>query len=544
MGEGPGEARVAGGTGVRWMTAVGLVALLGMALAACGGDGAAGGAGGTVVVGVRADFSGLNPVTNSSIDTDQVLKYGLFTPLIRYDHDLQPAPYLAESWELHGDTAVTFTLRDDVSWHDGEPVTAGDVKFTFDLAKAPETGSLMGSVYLGRVASAEVVDAHTIRFDFTRPHAQALEDFWWAPVPEHLLDEVEPAALANASYNRAPVGSGPFRFAEWRANDRLVLVPDTAFPEALGGPAASRVVFRVIPEPATLLTELLTGGVHVDNAVEPDQTPQIEASASLELHSYPGTTLYYLGWNNQRAPFDDPAVRRAMTVAIDRQELIDALLAGYGTPAASTIPPWHPYHPDIAPLPPDPDRARVLLRQAGWRDRDGDGVREDAAGTPLAFELMTSERPLNRAIVEVVQNRLTSVGADVEIRVLEFQTMLSLHRGRDFDAVLSNWILDNFQMAAAPYALFHSSQAAIENSANRSGVASPHLDSLIEAGAAATDAAAARQVWREFTVALQAKQPFTFMFWLDELAASNDAVEGVAMDQRGEFRTLPQWRRR
>ncbi len=146
--------------------------------------------------------------------------------------------------------------------------------------------------------------------------------------------------------------------------------------------------------------------------------------------------------------------------------------------------------------------------------------------------------------MQVVQNQLTDVGAEVELRVLEFQTMLSQHRGRDFDAVLSNWILDNFQMASAPQSLFHSSQADVEGSANRSGVRSDRLDRLIEEGAAATNPDSARQIWREFTVALQEEQPFTFMFWLDELAASADAVEGVAMDQRGEFRTLPAWRRR
>ena len=171
-------------------------------------------------------------------------------------------------------------------------------------------------------------------------------------------------------------------------------------------------------------------------------------------------------------------------------------------------------------------------------------MRENAAGEPLAFSILTSERPLNRAIVERVQNRLAEVGARAELRVLEFQTMLSLHRGRDFDAVLSNWILDNFQVAAAPYALFHSHQADVPNSANRSGVRSARLDALIDAGAAATDPAEAREVWRAFTEALQEEQPFTFMFWLDELAASSDAVAGVEMDQRGEFRTLPEWRRR
>ena len=512
---------------MRARVVLGAAILVGAALgpAACGDGGQeadrAGGSG-TVVVGVRSDFSGLNPVTNSSIDTDQLLKYALFTPLIRYDESLEPEPWLAESWELHGDTAITFILRDDVTWHDGEPVTAADVEFTFDLAKAPETGSLLAAVYLGQVESAVAVDDRTITFRFVRPHAQALEDFWWAPLPKHLLEDVPPAELVNASYNRAPVGSGPFRFSEWRANDRLVLVPYDSFPTALGGPAESRVVFRVIPEPATLLTELLTGGVH----------------------SYAGTMLYYIGWNNQRPPFDDAAVRRAMTLAIDRQELIDALLEGYGTRATSPIPPWHPYHPEIEPIPYAPDRARSLLAEAGWRDRDGDGLRENEAGETLSFTILTSERPLNRDIVGAIQGRLAAVGAVVEVRVLEFQTMLSEHRARDFDAVLSNWVLDNFQVAAAPYALFHSDQAAIPGSANRSGVRSPRLDSLIEAGAGATDPAAERSIWRDFTVALQEEQPFTFMFWLDELAASSTAVEGVEMDARGEFRTLPEWRRR
>jgi peptide/nickel transport system substrate-binding protein len=513
-------------------------------LAACGGgDGSGGsaGPGGTVIVGMASDFSGLNPVTNSSIDTDQLIKYALYTPLVQYDADLAPQPYLAESWEMHGDTAVTFTLRDDVRWHDGEPVTAEDVKYTFDLAKTPETGSLIGSAYLGSVESAEVVDARTIRFTFTEPHAQALEDFWWAPVPKHLLDGTAPTEMANAAFNRQPIGSGPFRFREWRANDRLVLERNDSFPEALGGPpAAQRVVFRIVPEPATLLTELVTGGIQVDIPVQPDQAGRIEDTGDLALHSFSGTKLFYVGWNNQRPPFDDAAVRRAMTHAIDRQEIIEASLEGYGSIATSTIPPWHEYHPDIEPLAYDPDRARELLEQAGWTDGNGDGVREKD-GRPLRFRLLTSQNPLNRAIVQVIQNQLGEVGASVELQVLEFQTMLAQHKGRQFDAVLSNWILDNFQMASTPQSLFHSSQADVDGSANRSGVRSARLDSLIDRGAAATDPEEARQIWRDFTVALQEEQPFTFMFWGDELAGSSDAVSGVTMDQRGEFSSIADW---
>jgi peptide/nickel transport system substrate-binding protein len=497
--------------------------------------------GGTVIVGMRTDFGAMNPITNTSLTTDHVMKFGLFTPLIQYDSDLRPTPHLAESWEMHGDTAITFTLRDDVRWHDGQPVTAEDVKFTFDMAKDPETASLLASAYLEPVESAEVLDARTIHFRFAYPHAQALEDFWWPPVPRHLLEGVSAAEMARAPFNRQPVGSGPYRFVEWRSAERVVLEANPDFPEGLGGPpAAGRVVFRVIPEAATRLTELLTGGIHIQLNVEPDQVQRVEETGATSLHSAPGTTLFYIGWNNQRAPFDDARVRRAMTLAIDRQQIMDALLRGHARAASSTVPPWHPMAPGVDPLPHDPEQAARLLDEAGWQ-AGGDGVRRNAQGQELRFRLMTSERALNRAIVEVVQNQLRAVGARAEIEVLEFQTMLAQHRTREFDAVLSNWVLDNFQMASAPRSLFHSEQADTEGSANRSGVRIPRLDRLIEEGAMATDDGRAREIWREVTAVLQEEQPFTFMFWLDDLAGTRDGVSGFETDERSEFVSMRDW---
>src|SRR5690606_32585816 len=307
-----------------------LVSVLAVLAAACGREGAPR-AGGTVIVGMRADFAGFNPITNTAQYTDELIKYALFTPLIQYDENLEVRPYLAESWELLGDTGVVFSLRRDVRWHDGQPVTAEDVVFTFDLAKDPATGSLIGSAYITEVARAEVVDSYTVRFTFARPHAQALEDFWWPPVPKHLLEGIAPEDLRNAPFNRAPVGSGPYRFVEWRANERLVLEPNPDFPEALGGPPAlERVVFRIVPDPSTLLTELLTGRLQVDIPVVPDQAAQIEENANLELFAFPSRTVYFIGWNTRREPFTDARVRRAMTHAINRQEIIEALLEEIG----------------------------------------------------------------------------------------------------------------------------------------------------------------------------------------------------------------------
>jgi peptide/nickel transport system substrate-binding protein len=228
-------------------------------------------------------------------------------------------------------------------------------------------------------------------------------------------------------------------------------------------------------------------------------------------------------------------------MAIDRQEIIDALLFGQATPATSTVPPWHPLYPsDIAPAPYDLEGAKRLLEQEGWRDTNGDGIREKN-GKQLAFTINTSDASLNRSIVEVVQAHLRRAGVNAQVRPLEFQTLLTQWKGRDFDAVFGNWVLDNFQMASAPAALFHSKLANVPKSTNRSGVNIPALDRLIDQASAATSDSVARPIWRQMTEVLQREQPVTLMFWLNELAAASNEVENVKMDPRGELLTMRSW---
>jgi peptide/nickel transport system substrate-binding protein len=281
----------------------------------------------------------------------------------------------------------------------------------------------------------------------------------------------------------------------------------------------------------------------VDIPVLPEQVADVQRTPSLALHSFPGTTVYYLGWNNEREPFRDPRVRLALAQAIDRQEIIAALLHGHGEIATSTIPTWHPVHPrEVQPLAFDLAAAGRLLDQAGWLDGDGDGVRE-REGKPLSFTILTADDQLRRSVTEVLQSQLRRVGARVEIQASEFQTMLSAHKERAYDAVFTNWVLDNFQVAGSLFSLFHSSLVDVPLSTNRGGVRIPALDALIERGAAATDAAAQREIWLETTRLLQREQPVTFMFWLAELAAARTDVAGVEMDPRGELRNLSRWTR-
>ncbi len=303
-------------------------------------------------------------------------------------------------------------------------------------------------------------------------------------------------------------------------------------------------MFRVIPEPSTMLTELTTGGVHVDIPLLPDQVRQVEENDNLKLFAFPGKTVYYIGWNNGRPPFNSAALRRALAMSVNRKEIIDALLFGQGTPASSTVPPWHPLFPKDAPPPVyDVNAAIQLLEEDGWRDSNGDGIREKN-GRPLRFTLMTSDNALNRSVVEVLQSQFKRVGADAQIRVLEFQTLLAQHKSRDFDAVFNSWVLDNFQMASAPAALFHSRLVPVSQSTNRSAVNIPALDRLIDQASDAIDTTQSRMIWRQMTDVLQREQPITFVYWLNEIAAIRTELENVVMDQRGELVSIAEWRLR
>jgi len=520
-------------------------------LAACGGGGdAAGGGGaradagapvngGTAVVAVKADFGGFNPVTNSALATDDVIKFMLFTPLVQFDDKFTPQPYLAESWQL-ADSSVTFKIRQGVTWHDGKPLTAEDVKFTFDLAKNPESAAGVAGTYLGLVASATVLDPHTIRFDFVAPHAQPLEDFWWAPVPKHLLQGVPPSQLSQAPYNLKPVGSGPFKFGAWQQGQQLVLEANPQFPQAMGGrPRLDRVVFRITPEATTRLTELTNGAVDVDYSILPDEAQQLQRQQGIELERYTSREMTYIGWNNEREPFNDPAVRRAMTLALDRARIIEALMFGFAKPAGSVIAPVTPLAPDLAPLPANPAEARRLLAQAGWRDGDGDGIVEKG-GKPLRFIIITNaSNKLFQDIATVAQQQLRAVGADAQLRTIEFQTLLQQHRARDYDAIITNWTWDYFRPDPTP--LFSCEQARKERSANRAGYCNPQADQLMQAGLHETDPARAKQVWTRFSQVIQQDQPITLLYWTEEIAGVGPRLQGAEMDARSKLVNAPRW---
>lgn len=500
--------------------------------------------GGTLVVGDLGELGdGMNGFVSQNDAAAQHQGFVNLMTLLLFDGDLQPQPYLAESWEVSEDgRTLTFTLRDDVYWHDGEITDAEDIVFTFETAKNPETG-YPNPAYLDPYTSVEAIDARTVRFTL-EPHAEYLVALGALIImPEHLLGDVPPPKLRQHPFgSQCPVGNGPFVFSSHRPQESWTFTANPAFPAELGGrPYVDRYVYRAIPEQTTLLTDLFTGSVDINMALRADQAAQVLAESDVELETYTRRAYDFVGWNARRAKLEDPMVRRAITLGTNRREIVDALLAGYGEVANSSVPPYHwAYDPSLTDMYAyDPEAARRLLDEAGWVDRDGDGVRENAEGVPLSLEVKFNEGNQTRQDVgEIMQAQLTRIGVDLQPTVVEFNTLVGQITGeaRDFDGVILGWTpgykLDDRD-------IFHSER--IDGPYAFSGTENPEVDRYIDTLQTILDRDDARPVWLEYQRVLAEEQPYTFLYFPPGLAAYRNRVNGVDMDVSGEWAGIRGW---
>ena len=505
--------------------------------------------GGTVVLGTIGDMpDGLNSAVSSNYTDAQHQQFvGLMT-LINYDAGGEPRAYLAEDWEVAPDgRAITFHIRQDVRWHDGEQTDAHDVAFTYEAVTDPLTAfpnAAFWDHYVKGPDGMEVVDDFTIRI-LLEPHADFMDPFRTLGIlPEHLLGDVPRDQLKLHPYGtQCPVGNGPFVFAQHVPQDRWVFEANPAFPEALGGrPFLDRYVYRVIPEQTTLLTELLIENIDVYIAPRPDQAQQIIDNQNLELLNFSGRSYVFVGWNARKPQLADPRVRRAITIGTNRAEIVEAILQGYGQVANTGVPPFHwAYDPGSMPsLAYDPDGARALLEEAGWQDRDGDGVRESEDGTRLSLSIKYNTGNQQRQdIAEIMQQQLRAVGVEVQPQVVEWGTLLPQINTpdlRDFDGVVMGRVvefkLDDFD-------LFHSER--INQPYAWSGTDNGDIDRLLEELSITADRTEAMALWREYQELLIEEQPYTYFYFPDRLEGVNRRVKGVEMDARGEWLNIKDW---
>lgn len=459
-------------------------------------------AGGTLIAVVPAEPTTLFPPLVSSTQGLAVVS-ALFDRLAEIGPALETfgdagfEPRLASSWQWASDSlSIAFALNPAARWHDGAPVRAADVQFTFRVYTSDSVGA-EGRSLLGNIDSVSVPDSLTAVFWFKRRTPQQFYDatYHMWPVPSHLLGSVPLAQLAEAPFARQPVGSGRFRFARWDAGQRIEIIADTT--HVRGRALLDRVIWSIAPDFGAATVKLFAGEADFFEMIRPDNFAQVVQNPTLRLVDNRALSYNFLGFNlrdpddpsRPHRVFGDVAVRRALTMAVDRDRLVRNVFDSLGLVALAPAP--RALIPDTAalrPIPYDLAAARALLDSAGWQDRDGDGVRE-RDGIALAFTILVpSSSAARQRYAVLLQEQYRVIGARATPLVLDVNAFVARTDRQAFDAQLGGF-------GISPGLVGLRQTWSTTGAANAGGYASPAFDALVDSALTTFDASRSRGYW-------------------------------------------------
>ncbi|MEM6749947.1 MAG: ABC transporter substrate-binding protein [Planctomycetota bacterium] len=447
-------------------------------------------------------------------------------------------PVLAESWTQSDDgMTFTFKLRPEAQFSDGTPVRATDVAFTYRWTMDPRVNAPRARVYYEKLESVTALDDQTVEFVFAEPYFQSFE----VAALLEVMSERYYSQFTPEEFNQLPgllFGSGPYKLAgdpaEWTPSpsEHIRLVRNTNYWSV--PPALDEITYRIITDENARLSTFINGDLDLFTP-QPEQYEQtledrgLRERTQLHLHE-PITTGYrYIGWNQRDengrpTVFADRRVRQAMTMLVDRQRLVDELMKGR---ASISTGPFHRLNPqadpDIEPWPFDPERAKSLLAEAGFEDRDGDGVLEDAAGRRLVFTLtIPSNSPNYLRMANIAAESMRRAGVVMEVDPTDWNILIQNLDERKFDAVSLGW---SATVEGDPKQIFHS-ESIDGGGDNAVAYANPEFDAVIDQARQTMDRDARMALWRQAHRLLHEDQPYTFLFTRQQVQMVHERFEG------------------
>lgn len=479
-----------------------------------------------------SDADSLNPLTLESANA-QVISAMMNEGMLQMNnYTLKLEPCLAESWEISPDQLTyTFHLRHDVRWHDGQPFTADDVKFTYDKLMDPTVDAAPIRSYFTNIKSCEVLDPYTVRFVATARYFKTLEVLgtYIVVLPKHVFATGDPDFNKNA-FGRHPIGTGPYKFVRWDTGSQIVVERNDDYWDTAHPRYPKRIVYQILEEPYVAAQLLKKGEIDVFDHVDPIQWErELKPSRSMQHLKelvYPFPSYSYLGFNLRLPIFSDIRVRHAIDLLIPRDEILAKVyLNQYANETSGYDPPSTPsYNHDVPPTPYDPVMAAQLLDQAGWKNDHGDGLLYKD-GKPLSFTVSYgSGNPIVQKMAELIQESLQRAGIDLKLERLTFAQLISQLDDWKFDACMLSWALD---INEDPSQIWASSEADIKKSSNAIGYKNPEADKLMDAAKLEYDDDKRTAIYRQLHRLIHDDYPVCFLFNPHVILIVSDRFQNV-----------------
>ena len=479
------------------------------------------------------DASYLNPVLASDSASADINNL-VFNGLVKYDKNINIVGDLAESWNVSGNgKTIIFNLRKHIRWHDGKPFTAEDVEFTYQKLIDPKVKTPYSSDF-ELVKKFEIINPYKIKITYKEPFSPGLISWGMGIIPKHIF---QTADFNTHPSNRKPIGTGPYKFVEWKTDEKIVLEANPDYFE--GPPKISKYIYRIIPDQSVQFLELRNETID-SMGLTPDQFNAYPSFfTNYNKFRYPSFGYAYLGYNLLNPLFKEKEIRQAIAHSINKKEIIDGILLGLGVPATGPYPPtsWA-YNPDVKDYEYNPEKAKKIFRKYGWIDSDKDGWL-DKNGKKFEFTIITNQGNKSRAVAaELIQAHLKKVGIKVNIRILEWSTFIHQYIDKkNFDAVILGWSLSR---DPDQYPLWHSSQQK-EGQYNFVSYTNKEVDKLLEEGRRIFPEKQRQKIYRKIHKILAEDQPYTFLYIADALPVIHKRFIGPEVAPLGIGWNFREW---
>ncbi len=495
--------------------------------------------GGDLIVGSAGEPTLFNPYFSTDTASSDIEGF-IYNAIVKTNKDLETENDLAEDVQVSDDSLeYTVKLREDVKWHDGEQMTADDLVFAYELMKNPDVVSERKSNF-DSLEKIEKIDDYTVKFTLNKIDVTFLPTTLgsYGPLPKHILGDVDPATIHEHEFNtKNPIGTGPFKFVEWKDGEYVKVEANEDYFE--GRPHLNSITTRYVADANALVAALQAGEIDMYNAVPGTEIDTVKAIDGVKVEEDLALSYTFLAFNQQDERFTDKRVRQAFTHAVNKEAIVSSIMNGAGQPAdAPDSPLMWTYNDDVPKFEYDLEKAKALLKEAGWEDTNGNGIL-DKDGKELSFKIKTNQgNKVREDIAVVLEQQFKEIGVEAKPEIIEWSAFIKQVTAPnwDYEAMILGWSLSTFP---DQFDIFHSSQA--EEGLNMNWYSNPEADKLMEEARQTTDIEKYKAIHKDLYQILVDDQAYTFLYYPIEFRAMPEELQGYEFHSKSAFYNAHKW---